>query len=670
MRDPLGGGGSSGADSGIERRILGTVLAIISVWLMLGARLFYLQVVEGDRYRVSAQKNSVRTHRVYASRGMILDRNGEILVDSRPAFDVRLVPDQAQDIDRTLNRLASLLGTERQELEERVGRPRGRFRFQPMLVAHDIDYAAAARVGARLWALPGVITRADPVRSYRYDGSAAHLLGMLGEIGERELKSKNFQGYRRGDIIGKDGIERLLDRQLRGRDGGRNVLVDAHGRELEVLSEISPQPGVNVVLTIDHRLQRVAEEQLELSGHNGAVVALDPRNGEVLALASRPAYDPNRFARGIASSEWQGLVKDPNKPLHDRALTGQFPPGSTYKVIPALAGLEAGVITPETTIRCGGSYRLGRGRYRCWKRGGHGPMNVHSALVQSCDVFFYKVAEMLERERRGVDELAYYARAFGLGSRSGIAALRETEGLVPTRAWKERRFREKWQMGETISVAIGQGFNLWTPMQLALTYGAIGNGGMRYRPMLVKRLESPFGELVEERLPEELATVPIKRESLEVVRKALRGVVHEPRGTGGRMRGLAGGVEAAGKTGTAQVVGMGKEYVKSEDLPEQFRDHAWFATFVPAQDPRIVVAVLVEHGGHGGSAAAPLARAVVDEFLSHQPDLVPPPEPDLGPTPPPRKPRSKPPTEADSTPPQVAAVGSSERPSPNRRSQN
>jgi len=633
MKDRTGvGSGPSTTDAQLDRRILAAALIVLASWLCLSARLFYLQVVEGDRFRISAQKNSVRTHRVHASRGMILDRNGEILVDSRPAFDVRMVPDQAEDIPETLGRLASLLGEDAETVRDRFGRPRGASRFQAVLVAHDVDHDAAARVGARLWALPGVITQADPVRFYRNGPSSAHILGHLGEISSRELKSKTFQGYRPGDVIGKDGIERLLDRELRGRDGGRNVLVDAHGRELEVLDEIRPQPGRNVILTIDQHLQSIAEAQLEEVGRNGAVVAMDPRTGEILVLASRPSYDPNRFVNGIDRREWNALMKDPARPLHHRALDATHPPGSTYKVVAALAGLESGVIGPDFRVHCSGSYKMGRRRYRCWKRGGHGSMSVHQALVQSCDVFFYRVADILESTRKGVDELAYYARALGLGAPTGIEG-NEAGGLVPTRAWKKKRFKEKWYAGETLSVAIGQGANQWTPIQLATVYAAIANGGTRYRPTLIKRIESPFGEVLEQRQPEVLGTVPIKRESLEIVREALRGVVHEPRGTGSRMRGLAGGVEAGGKTGTAQVINMGKDVVDTDDLPEQFRDHAWFATFVPAKDPRIVVAVLVEHGGHGGSAAAPLARAVVDAFLETQHDLVPPPEPEPEPEP-------------------------------------
>jgi penicillin-binding protein 2 len=596
----------------LERRLAVGLFIVLVVWLLLLARLFYLQVVEGDRYRVSAQRNSVRTQRVIATRGIVFDRTGYILTDSRPSDEVLVVPHETEDLDRTLERLARLTGRDLEAIREKIGRPRGRARFQPLLVAGELDRGALARIEGRIWALPGVVTRASPVREYRLGEQAAHTLGWIGEISPAELKG--LQGYRRGDLIGKDGVERLLDRDLRGRDGGRNVVVDAHGREFEPLSRVDPQPGKNVVLTLDHRLQQVAEQGFDAIERNGAAVALDPRNGEVLVLLSRPSFDPNRFAAGLDRAQWSNLLDDPGKPLHNRALHGQYPPGSTYKVVTALAGLEEGVVTPETEVDCGGSYRLGRRRYRCWKRWGHGVVNLHLALVQSCDVYFYQLGEKL-----GVDRLAYYARALGFGSATGIDLGREASGLVPTRAWKERRFGEQWIKGETISLAIGQGFNLWTPLQMVTAYAAIGNGGRRYRPRVVMQVVDPYGRLLRQTAPEVRAEVPISKKSLELVRKALRGVVHEKHGTGYVMRRLPGGVEAAGKTGTAQVVAMPANPAKDdEEIPIGRRDHAWFVTYAPAEEPRIAVAVLVEHGGHGGSAAAPIARQIVATFLENE----------------------------------------------------
>lgn len=596
-----------------ERRLAAGILCIVAVWLVLLTRLAYLQLLQGEEFRLSAERNSVRTHRLAAPRGIILDRHQKILVDSRPSFDVLVVPNETDDLGRTLERVAELAGLELDQVRERIGRPRGRARFQALRAGRDLDRDAVVRVEARLWALGGVLTQVSPLRDYLHGDLAAHVLGSLGEIDREQLLRRRFVGYRPGDVVGRRGVEALLDRELRGAPGGVNVLVDAHGRELERLDEVEPEPGNNVVLTLHHPLQAAAERALDETGLAGAVVALDPRDGAVLALVSRPAFDPNLFAIGIDRDDWRALVEDPLRPLQNRALQGQYPPGSTYKVVTAIAALEDGVITPSTRFQCSGSYRLGRRRYRCWRWGGHGDLDLHRALVESCDVFFYQAARAVR-----VDRLAYYARELGLGRRTGLELGAEAEGLVPTRAWKERRFGEPWIEGETLSVGIGQGFNLWTPIQLAHVYATIGNGGRRWRPWLVRELQSPEGEVLEVRGPESAGEVPISTRTLEAVRRALVGVVQQERGTGYGMRNLPGGVLAAGKTGTAQVVGRLPPPAEGEEVPLELRDHAWFVTYAPADAPEIVVAVLVEHGGHGGSAAAPVARRVVEAFLAER----------------------------------------------------
>ena len=606
-------GSGSGSDGFLERRIALAVVLIGLVWGLLTARVLYLQILQGETFAVFAEQNSVRVQRVQAPRGLILDRNGEILVDSQPSYEARIVPNEIDDLDLTLARMADVLGVDRGEIARRVGDPRGSDRFKPLRVAHGIGRDSFARLEARLWALPGVVTQMTPLRTYPYGESAAHVLGSLGEIDPDQLGQREYHGYRRGSIIGRKGIEMVLDRSLRGNPGGRNVLVDAHGREIRTLSEVDPRPGLNVVLTLDHELQRIAEQGLDRIGKTGAIVALDPRNGEVLVLASRPAFDPNLFAVGISTDDWAGFTGDERKPLHNRALQGQYPPGSTYKLVTAAAALEEGVANLGTRVTCHGSFRFGKRRYRCWKRGGHGTVGLHAALVQSCDVFFYQIGLKL-----GPDRLAHYARAFGLGERTGIELPGESAGLVPTSAWKEQRFGEPWLDGETVSLSIGQGFNLWTPIQLAVAYAAVGNGGTLYRPSLVKRVESLRGELIRESGPEARGRVPVREETLKILRAALHGVVHHPRGTGSAMRRVAG-VESAGKTGTAQVVGWTEEMSENEEaVPENLRDHAWFVTYLPADAPRLAIAVLVEHGGHGGSAAAPIAAEIAAAFWQSQ----------------------------------------------------
>lgn len=598
-------------DARLERRLAGAVLLAMAAFALLLARLFWLQVLQSDAFRLSAERNSVRTRRVEAPRGILYDRNGTILVDSRPAYDVLIVPHQVDDLGASVERVARLTGLDPVSTLEKLGTPRGAERFQALRVAHDVSRDALARVESRLFALDGVTTHVTPVRAYPFGPLAAHLLGTLGEISADQLERREFAGYRRGDVIGTRGVEALLDRTLRGEPGGVNVLVDAHGRELEQLEEVEPVPGRNVVLTLDRRVQSAAEEALAATGHNGAVVAIDPRDGAILALASLPSFDPNRFALGIERAEWTALVDDPGKPLSNRALQGQYPPGSTFKTVTAIAGLEEKVITPEWHTYCAGSYRLGRRRYRCWKPEGHGEVSLHRALVESCDVYFYQVAQKV-----GIERLAYYARALGLGKPTGLELPHEAGGLVPTPAWKLRRFAEPWVDGETLSVGIGQGFNLLTPIQLARLYAAVGNGGTLWQPRLVQEIRSFEGEPVEVREPKATGELPVSAATLALVQRALRGVVHDPHGTGYVMRDLPGGVEAAGKTGTAQVVAMGEDVPDEKELPVEQRDHAWFVTYAPAQDPRIAVAVIVEHGGHGGSAAAPVARKVVEAFLA------------------------------------------------------
>lgn len=605
------------SEPGLERRIFGATFGVLLVWLLLLVRLIDLQLVQGDEHRVSAERNSVRNHRLVGPRGMILDRRGEILVDSRPAFDVLVIPHELNGVPETLDQIAELTRRDPALVRARVGQPQGRARFQAVRAVRDLDRDAVARVEGQLWALRGVITEVAPARSYVSQDSAAHLLGSLREVAAEQLESRKLVGYRAGDIVGRSGIEAWLDADLRGQPGGRSVLVDAHGRELELLGAVEPRPGNNVRLTLDGRLQRVAEAALDETGHSGAVVALDPQTGEVLVLASRPAPNPNEFALGIPRESWQRLMGDPRKPLQNRALQGQYPPGSTYKVVTALAALEDGKVGPDLRVHCSGSMRFGRRRYRCWKEEGHGDVDLHRALVESCDVFFYTMGVEV-----GVDRLAHYARALGLGRKTGIAFLPESAGLVPTAAWKQRRFGEPWIGGETLSIAIGQGFNLWTPMQLATTFAAIANGGSLLRPFVVQHVEDPQGNVLRSWGTEVLGQVPVSRSSLSTLRAALRGVVHDEHGTGWRMRRLAGGLDAAAKTGTAQVVALSVHAGQDADeTPEALQDHAWFVTYVPAERPRILVAVLVEHGGSGSATAAPIARRVVDAFLEGAPSV-------------------------------------------------
>jgi penicillin-binding protein 2 len=376
---------------------------------------------------------------------------------------------------------------------------------------------------------------------------------------------------------------------------------------VRVLGKIDPVSGYNLILTIDAYVQKVAWEAME--GRTGAVVAMDPRDGAIYAMVSSPGFDPNLFNGGISSENWNILSRDPRHPMEQRAISGQYPPGSTYKLIVAAAALEEGLITPTKSVLCTGSFELGNRSYRCWQKHGHGMVNLHRAIVESCDVYFYTVGKML-----GVDKIAWYAKKFGFGTLTGIDLPREKAGIIPTREWKMARFKQPWQLGETISVSIGQGFNSVTPLQLVSAYSALANGGTVYRPQIVKRIETPDGRIVKVMKPERKETLPLSKKTIELLKIGLWGVVNEKGGTGSALRRPE--QDVCGKTGTAQVIGLpsaerARRAVQSARI---YQDHALFTCFAPCNSPEIAVAVIVEHGGHGGSTAAPIARKVVDAY--------------------------------------------------------
>jgi penicillin-binding protein 2 len=436
---------------------------------------------------------------------------------------------------------------------------------------------------------------------------AAHLLGYLGEIGPKQLKTQKDNGYSMGDEIGQFGLERRWEEFLRGQSGGQQVEVDALGRRVRVLHEVEDVPGNNVVLTLDRDVQQAAFEALQ--GKEGAIVALDVHNGAVLALASTPAFDPNVFARGVTSEEWRGLMTHRLHPLNNRAIHGQYPPGSTFKIVMSIAALEEGAVTPETPLGCSGSMAFGNRVFRDWKKEGHGSVDLRKSLVQSCDVYYYQVGQRL-----GPDKIAHYARALGLGEKTGIELDDEKSGLIPDVAWKKKRFGQPWFPGETPSISIGQGYVSVTPLQMANMMATVANGGTLYRPWFVRKVESLDGSVIREYGPEEISSITLKESTLEHVRRALTDVVNSGEGTGGAARSQI--AQIAGKTGTSQVAEMRGNIVKSENLAYLVRDHAWFVSYAPADKPEIAVAVIVEHGGHGGSAAAPLAKKVIEKYLS------------------------------------------------------
>jgi penicillin-binding protein 2 len=615
----LGGYGDDrlgGADSPLGDGRLGILaVGIALAFAVFTVRLFQLQILEGADLRDRSLRNSVRTLVLEAPRGQILDREGRVIAASRPAYRIQVIPNELRSPAQTFEALGQLLDRDPAELALAVGQPSGRARFQPVELDGDMGEERLARVEAHRFAMPGVVTDMRPRRHYVEASLAAHTLGSIGEIQKAQLRKERFADYRQGAIVGQVGLEASLEDHLRGRAGGRNVIVDVAGREMREIDKIAPSPGGRAILNIDLDLQRAAELAFTSSDPEepekmGALVALDPRNGEVLALVSRPSYDPNDFAGGIDSDIWNALINDEWVPLQNRAIAGQYSPGSTFKAIMAVAGLAEGELDPAEEVFCPGYFRLGRRTYRCWKRGGHGAVDLTQALVHSCDVYFYRLGLTL-----GIERIATYAKAFGLSYLTNIDLPGEKAGLVPTREWKLRVKKEPWQKGETVSVAIGQGANLVTPTQLAVAFSVIANGGRRVRPRLLRRLEAWDGSEVAVPGPPESTEVGISKDILAAVSRALTGVVQEPRGTGGRAR--VPGIEVAGKTGTTQVVSL--DFVKDledDEIPIRYRDHALFAAYAPADNPEITVAVIVEHAGAGGgTVAAPIAQKVLARYF-------------------------------------------------------
>lgn len=588
----------------LRRRLHLCAASAAAVLALLGLRLWFLQVLHGPELRALSENNRIRLRRVQATRGSIVDRHGRVLVDSRASFDAVLVPEDARDLETTVETLSQFLAQSSEETHRILRQAAGSVPFHEIVVKRDLNWEEVVAIETHQLDLPGVSIRITPRRNYPHGTTLAHVLGYVGEVNQREIS--HDEEYRAGDLIGKAGLERAWEGHLRGVNGGQQIEVDAVGRELRVLDEVEEVPGNTLVLTVDLDLQRAAEEAL--GERAGAVVAMDPRSGETLALVSHPSFDPNIFAHGISAREWTGLVEHPRRPLTNRAVQGQYPPGSTFKVVVATAALEEGIVNPFTGVHCGGGLQFGNHFFRCWKKGGHGRVNVHQALVHSCDVFFYQVGQ-----RVGVDTIAEYARAFGLGVPSGIGLEHEKVGIIPDSAWKKKRFGEPWYAGETLSVAIGQGYVTTTPLQLAEMTATLATG-VRYRPHLVARVDSPEGNALEQFAPEVLGRLPARKTTLAQVREALVGVVNAAGGTGKNARLQE--VVVAGKTGTAQVVKLGSKRLKPSQVPLQQRDHAWFVAYAPADDPAIAVVALVEHAeGGGGAVAAPIAHDVLAAFF-------------------------------------------------------
>ncbi len=591
----------------IKQRLIGASLCILVVFSLLFLRLMYLQIIKGEEYRRLSKTNCVRLKSVKSSRGLIYDRSHKLLVDNRPAFDLTIVLEDAKPLKETVSRLSLLIDEPYEDLMENIEKAGRSAFYKPVTLMRDISRDQLAIVEAHQFDLPGIYIDIEPTRHYIYPKTAAHLLGYLGEINRKELASGKYPNVRTGDSIGRYGVEKSFESFLQGKRGGRQVEVDANGRVIKILKTVEPVPGNDLHLTLDLDLQRRAEEML--GDHDGSVVAIDPTNGDVLVMASAPSFDQNDFIGGISSKKWRALMNDPGRPMNNKAIQAEYPPASTYKIITAMAGLEEKVIDRNSTFYCPGFYKFGNRRYHCWSKYGHGEINVVDALAQSCDVFFYQTGEKL-----GVDALAQYAAGSGLGRPTGIRLAHERDGLIPTSAWKKKRFKEPWQAGETLSISIGQGFNLVTPLQMAVFIAAVGNGGTLYKPRIVRAITDARGNAIQSMEPEITGGLPVSKENLELVREGLLKVVSGSRGTARRIR--IQDLAIAGKTGTAQVFSRkAGEKFENEKLVRTLQDHAWFVCYAPAENPQIALSVMIEHGEHGSSAAAPIARALIAAYL-------------------------------------------------------
>ncbi len=589
----------------LEARLVALSLLMTFAFATVSVRLYYLQVVRSEQLQNLAERNRIRIRRMPAPRGLVFDRLHRPLVDTRPSFDAVVVPEDSGDLSATIEGLEHYLGED--HIGERLSQAQddGRPAFEPVTVEERLKWEQVVALEAHQLELPGVSLQVTPRRRYIYGPIAAHLLGYVGEVNSSELQ--RLATYRLGDEIGKYGLERGWEQFLRGQAGGQQIEVDAVGRRLRLLKEVPEAPGQSTVLTLDLDVQQVAEKAM--ANQAGALVAIDPTSGEVIAMVSHPAFDPNVFASGINGEQWRKLAVDPGHPLQDRVISGIYPPGSTFKLVDTIAGLQDKAISEQTSFYCRGGLYYGGREYRCWRHQGHGGIALHRAIVESCDVFFYQVGQKV-----GIDRLAHWANELGLGAKTGIALDNERAGTVPSSSWKLKRFNERWYPAETLSVAIGQGYLNVTPIELAQLAAQIGTGGDRYTPHFVKQIETPEGRMLKTYPPNLEHHASLDPETLRVVRDAMADVVNAPNGTARKAR--LDGITVCGKTGTAQVIKMAQgARSDTNKMPEQERDHALFIAFAPKENPRIAIACIIEHGGHGGSAAAPVVHDVMQKYF-------------------------------------------------------
>jgi penicillin-binding protein 2 len=606
-----------------DRRRLGSRLSalkylMMAVFFVLSISFWVLQVVQHAKFEEMAENNHQRTLALRAPRGLVFDRHGKMLVENRYSYSISIVREHTKDLDRTVRMLAGVLRMDEDAVRLIVERHRREPSYRPIVVVPNATLAQVTAVTARRLELPDVWVEPVPTRNYP-ETMGAHLFGYVGEVNDAQVAVDDR--LKSGDIVGQSGIEKVYNAMLMGEDGAKRVVVNSVGREIRTLAEDVPIEGQRLQLTIDYDVQKAIEDGFDSIKFNGAAVVLDPSNGDVLGFTSRPAYDPNSFASGINRVTWASLTTDEDRPLNDRAIRGRYSPGSTFKMAVATAALQEGVITPNFTVHCtGGATFYGR-PFKCWKKGGHGTMDLRHAIEQSCNVYFYTIGNMT-----GIDKINKWAELLGLGVKSGIDLPNEVEGLVPSPKWKQDHFKEKWYAGETISVSIGQGSVSVTPVSMAVYAATLANGGTRVTPHLLKAVDEDGGGWKPVPQPPAHPRTPLDPGKLQAIRDGLWMVVNQA-GTGHNAR-LAD-YDVSGKTGTAQVISnKGKAAAGKTD--KDLRDNGWFVFFAPRDKPEIAGVVFLEHGVHGSNAAL-IAHHVLDTFFAKKEGRELPPKPDLKP---------------------------------------
>ncbi len=585
-------------------------VVIVLTFSVLTFRLWDLQIRRGSEYRTLAHNNRLRERPISPSRGWIFDRKGRLLVTNRPFFSLSSYPESDKRRKDTFykNLVNFLVKHDRKDLAISLSKKK--------VTKINLDWEDVLLLETYRYKLPGIMIEASPRRAYLFGKTASHVLGYLAKITEKQLKSGAFPYNLSQDYVGQYGLEKSFHKFLNGYPGILRLEVDAFGRVVREIDKWPARPGNNLYITLDIELQSKAEELLK--DKRGAIVAMDPTTGDILAMASSPSFDPNKFVFGISKDEWRSLINDPAHPFQNRCIQGLYPPGSTYKPLIAIAALSEHIVSPHQKLYCRGSYSLGKFLYRCWKKGGHGEVDIHRAIVESCDVYFYQLGLKL-----GVDRIAKYAHLWGFGELTGIPLPGEKRGIVPTSLWKLRRYHEHWQKGENALLAIGQGYNLVTPLQLCCFYAAIANNGRLMYPRIATKVVSWDGKLVKEFPVKIKRLIPISPYYLKIIQDALRDVVASSHGTAHNI--YDPNLPIFGKTGTAQVVGLKRfEKVKNiEKIPYMFRDHAWFCGYAKKEGRTIVVTALVEHGGHGSSSAAPIVYELIKSYLlPHSQDRI------------------------------------------------